>query len=258
METKTMIKIFGRYLIAVLITIYALSVSTHASDADYQEAVKALEAKNNTTALHYLELAVTGDPDNLKFASEYRQAIIRGNAYDRSLQFFAKLIAEHPNSANLHLNYGFAYVDKIPVAGSITQVILANNALTEFSKAVELQPNWIAYYTRGASYLFWPKIFNRTAFGVADLQKALELQKTEPSRSYHVKTYIALGDGYWKSDELKKARATWREGLKKFPNDAQLKNRLSLQGEKLKTAIEAEYDPNQRVDTNLRPLWEQN
>ena len=29
-----------------------------------------------------------------------------------------------PNAANAYLNYGFAYVNKIPAAGAITQVIL--------------------------------------------------------------------------------------------------------------------------------------
>ena len=45
----------------------------------------------------------------------------------------------------------------------------------------------------------------RRTFGVADLEKALDLQKTGPQRSYYVRTYISLGDGYWKTDDLKKA-----------------------------------------------------
>ena len=226
-----------------------------ASDTDFQTGMKAIAANDFSNGLHYLELAVTGDPENIRYASEYRQASIRGKEFDRSLKFFEKAVADHPNSANLHLNFGFAYVDKIPVAGSITQVILANNALTEFSKAVELQPSWLAYYTRGESFLFWPKIFNRASLGVVDLLKAMEIQKKGPRRSYYVKTYIALGDGYWKTDDLTKARAVWQEGLKEFPNNEQLKNRLALQGDQLKSAIEDQFDPGKRVDTDLRELW---
>ena len=99
------------------------------------------------------------------------------------MSFFEKLATTKPESANIHLNSGFAYVDKIPVAGSITQVILANNALTEFTKAVELQPSWIDFYTRGMSYLFWPKIFNRAPMGVADLEKAMKLQQAARRRA---------------------------------------------------------------------------
>lgn len=237
----------------VMLSFWALSATT--SDQEYQAGVKALAANNYSSAFQHLELAVSGDPDNTRYASDYRQAIIRGKEFDRSLEFFKKETGLHPNSANLHLNFGFAYVDKIPVAGSITQVVLANNALTEFSRAVELQPSWITYYTRGVSYLFWPKIFNRAPLGVADLLKAVEIQNKGPRHSYYVKTYIALGDGYWKTDQLDKAHATWQEGLKQFPENDQLKSRLALQGDQLKAAIEDQFDPAKRVNTDLRDLW---
>jgi tetratricopeptide (TPR) repeat protein len=248
------INTFARSL-QVLLTVCVLLAPLRASDTDYQEGVKALGAKDYPTALRYLESAVTSDPDNMRYANDYRQAAILAKDFDRSLQLFEKLAAEHPNSANVHLNFGFAYVDKIPVAGSITQVILANNGLKEFTRAVELQPTWIAYYTRGMSYLFWPKIFKRASLGVADLNKALEIQTATPLRPYYVKTYIGLGDGYWKTDDLEKARATWQEGLKLFPGNPDLQTRLAQQGDQLKVVIEAGLDPAKRVDTDLKDLW---
>ncbi|HEY6251377.1 MAG TPA: hypothetical protein VI685_15575 [Candidatus Angelobacter sp.] len=242
-------------LFAILIAPFVSLLAAATSDQEYQAGVKALAANDYSSALQHLESAVNGDPDNTRYASDYRQAIIRGKQFDRSLQFFQKEIGEHPKSANLHLNYGFAYVDKIPVAGSITQVVLANNALNEFSQAIELQPSWIAYYTRGVSYLFWPKIFDRAKLGVADLLKAIEVQNKGPRHSYYVKTYIALGDGYWKTDQPEKARAAWQDGLKQFPDNEQLKSRLALQGDQLKAAIEDQFDPAKRVNTDLRDLW---
>jgi tetratricopeptide (TPR) repeat protein len=243
------------YLLSPFLVACLLSAPTRPSDSDYQQGMKALGANDYVTALRYLESAVTGDPENLRYTSEYRQAVIKSKDFDRALSFFEKLSAARPQSANVHLNYGFAYVDKIPVAGSITQVILANKALTEFSKAVELQPNWIGYYTRGMSYLFWPKIFSRAPMGVADLEKAMKIQTAEPRKSYHVKTYIALGDGYWKIDQLEKARTIWQEGLKRFPDNQQLKTRVGQTGKELQATIEANLDPNKRVDTDLKELW---
>jgi tetratricopeptide (TPR) repeat protein len=248
---KTLFPFWPTLLIATCL----LPCSLSASDADYRQGVKALENNDYSKALHYLELAVSGDPDNLRYGSDYRQAIIRGKEFDRALKFFEQAVAQHPRSANLHLNYGFAYVDKIPVAGSITQVILANNALTEFSKSLEIQPSWIAYYTRGTSYLFWPRIFKRAALGVADLQHAMEIQKSEARRTYHMKAYVALGDAHWKTDDLSKARAAWEEGLRLFPDSMPLKRRLSLKGDELKSLIEAQFDPAARVNTDLRDLW---
>ena len=206
--------------------------------------------------LSKMEAALAGDPNNLRFGSEYRQAVIQTNQYDRSLKFFEKLVTDNPKAGNAYLNYGFAYVDKIPVAGSITQVILANTALSYFSKSIELEPSWIGYYTRGNSYLYWPKIFNRAHLGVADLEQAMKLQKADKLKSYHVRAYISLGDGYWKMDDLAKAKATWQEGAKLFPNSAPLKTRLSKEGDDLKAYIEDVLDPNKRVDTDLHEIWE--
>jgi hypothetical protein len=83
----------------------------------------------------------------------------------------------------------------------------------------------------------------------------MKVQKSGPRQDYHVKTYIALGDAYWKTDQLAKAQATWQEGLKLFPKSAELKTRMSQKGDDLKNIIEANFDPNKRVDTDLRDLW---
>ena len=233
-----------------------LSPASPAAEANFRDAMSAIQSNDLEKALHCMELAIADEPENIHYASEYRQIAIRSKEFDRSINYFEKQVAAHPQSANLHLNYGFAYVDKIPIAGSITQVILANTALGEFSKAVEISPSWLALYTRGASYLFWPKIFNKAPLGVADLQKAIALQHDNPRKSFYVRTYIALGDGYCKMGEMQKARQTWQEGLQLFPNDAKLKDRLALQGDQLVTSIENNFDPNKRVDTDLREIWQ--
>jgi tetratricopeptide (TPR) repeat protein len=205
--------------------------------------------------LDRLEAALAAAPDDLKTGNDYRMAVIRAKAYDRAIAFFEKLVAAHPTASNAHLNFGFAYVDKIPDAGAITQVILANNALGAFTKSIEVKPSWIGLYTRGNSYLFWPRIFNRTHLGLADLNAALKMQKADSKRTYHVRVYVALGDGYWKSDDLVAAANTWREGLSLFPNHEPLKQRLAKQGDELKALIEAGYDPAKRVDTSLQEIW---
>lgn len=205
--------------------------------------------------LDALERALQAQPDDLKAGNDYRMAVIQSTQYDRAIAFFGKLVEASPGASNAHLNYGFAYVDKIPAAGAITQVILANNALGEFTKSLEIKPSWIGYYTRGNSYLFWPKIFNRTHLGIDDLQEALKIQKTGPKHAYHVRVYISLGDGFWKMDNADEAAKTWRAGLAEFPDNAVLKSRLSSQGDVLKAMIEDAYDSNKRVDTSLRDLW---
>lgn len=216
-------------------------------------------AETPAAALPQLEAAVAADPEDLRAASVYRMAVIQAGAYDRCLEFFEKLVAAHPRAANARLNFGYAYVDKIPAAGSITQVILANHALTQFSKAIELRESWLALFTRGNSYLYWPKVFGRAPLGVADLEKAVDIaRKEETKKRVYARSFVALGDGYWKTDEPAKARAIWREGLQLFPGDPQLQARIDRAGsaEELEAYLNEQLDSNKRVDTNLLPLVE--
>jgi tetratricopeptide (TPR) repeat protein len=208
-------------------------------------------------ALEHMEAALAADPDNLRYASEYRHAVIRAGAYDRALDFFAKLVADHPGSAFAWLNYGYVYVDKMPSAGAITQVILANDALQQFTRSIELKASWIALYTRGNSYLYWPKIFGRGPLAVADLERAVAISKSEPKRAYQAHAYAALGEAYWRTDQPERARAAWEEGARLFPQDAVLKALLSRQGDDLEAFIADQVDRTKRVDTDLRELWEE-
>ncbi|HEY4590785.1 MAG TPA: tetratricopeptide repeat protein [Thermoanaerobaculia bacterium] len=226
--------------------------------AAFDDAMKAVAAHNDAAALPLFESALNADPDNLQYSNEYRKAVIRTKEYDRAIDFYGKLTAGHPQSAFAWLNYGYTYVDKIPDAGSITQVILANSALTNFTKSIELKKSWIALYTRGNSYLYWPKIFGRAPLGVADLEQAVAIAKAEAKkRKVYVRAWIALGDGYWKTEQPEKAKTTWREGNQLFPGDPQLQARLARDGDDLEKYIYDQLDPNKRVDTNLAPLWEE-
>ena len=117
--------------------------------------------------------------------------------------------------------------------------------------------SWIALYTRGNSYLYWPKIFGRAPLGVADLEEAVALARQDPApKRVYVRAWIALGDGYWKTDRPERAKATWQEGLRLFPDDPQLAARLARDGDELERYLYDQLDPNKRVDTDLTPLWE--
>jgi hypothetical protein len=92
---------------------------------------------------------------------------------------------------------------------------------------------------------------------VADLEEAVAISKEEKTRKrVYARAYIALGDGYWKTDQPEKARATWQEGVKLFPGEKQLEARLARSGEELEAYIHDQLDPGKRVDTDLAPLLE--
>lgn len=222
----------------------------------YDRGLEKAAAEDWPAAVELLEQAVAAEPDNLRVGTEYRQAVIATGEYDRCLAFFEKMIEEHPESASLRMNYGYAHVDKIPVEGAITAVILANTALTHFSAAIELEETWLGRYTRGNSYLYWPAIFGRTQLGIDDLERAIEIAGGQDARPYHGRAWAALGDGYWRLSEPEKAAEIWRKGLELYPDNVAMKDRLAHVGDGLDAYLEGLFETTRRVPTHLREIWE--
>jgi tetratricopeptide (TPR) repeat protein len=243
-------------VMASAISLAAPGVSLHTAPGPYEAGEQAFAAGDFPNAVNQLEAAVAGDCDSLRNASEYRRAVIRAGLYDRAIDFYTKLVADHPRSWAAWLNLGYVYVDKMPAAGAITQVILANNAVEAFGKAIEIKPTWIGLYTRGNSYLFWPRVFERWPLAVADLERAVAISKQEPKRPYQARGYAALGDAYWRTGEPARARETWDQGAQLFPEDPGLKARRARQGDDLDNYLDDQLDRTKRVDTDLRPVWE--
>ena len=80
-------------------------------------------------------------------------------------------------------------------------------------------------------------------------EHALDMQRREPQRSYHVHTFISLGDGYWKMNNLPRATAVWREGLEHFAGNAALQARLAAKGPDLQRLISDTLDADVRIGT---------
>lgn len=253
-------------VLALWVALGALSPAFAAPDAKalHKQGLVALAARDWKAAVDTLEGATAAAPDDIVIGADYRQAVIGAAAaaktldpYNRCVAFFEKLVVDHPKSANAFLNLGFANVDKIPAEGAITQVLLANRALTHFGKALELEESWLGYYSRGHAYLFWPPIFGRVAAGIADLEKAVEISRRKADRqAYYSRAWAALGDGYWRQDNLDRAREIWKEGLAAFPDDLELKARLSRADRaELDAFLNIHYDTTARVATNLNEVF---
>jgi tetratricopeptide (TPR) repeat protein len=244
----------------LVLTLTASNLALAASplaQAKYVQAVKALTEGDFPAALSNFEDAVRADPNDLLFGAEYRQAIIKTEEYDRALAFFADVAAKETSSANLLLNYGFCYVDKVPTEGAVTQVLLAHQAIEKFTAALEIEESWLGLYTRGNSYVFWPPIFGLAPLGVADLTRAIELAKRLERKPYHARAWAALGDGYWRLGDVAKGRGIWQEGLKLFPDSELLQVRLSQDDAAVDAYLEETFAVGRRVATDLREIWEQ-
>jgi tetratricopeptide (TPR) repeat protein len=230
----------------------------------HKQGLTALLARDFKLALSTLEAAAAAAPDDIVIGADYRQAVIGAataekglEPYNRCVAFFQKLVTDHPRSANAHLNLGFAHVDKIPAEGAITQVLLANSALGYFGKALELEESWLGYYSRGHAYLFWPPIFGRVALGIADLEKATEISRKKGDRQpFYGRAWAALGDGYWRQDNIDRAREIWKQGLGMYPDDPELKARAARTDRaELDAFLNVHYDTTARVATDLNEIF---
>ena len=249
------------YAVAIFVAVLLAGLPAWGSDAEsiYNAALAAARAGDHEQALEKFEAAIKMEPNHLIYGNAYRQLAVQINTkatYDRCLGFYEKLVAEHPDKPNAWMNYGYAYVDKIPLEGAITQVLLANTALGKFTQALDLKETWLARYTRGNSYLYWPAIFGRTSAAIADLERAIEMSQATAQQPYHVRAYVGLGEAHWRLSDSNKAREVWKAALERFPGDKRLTERLALDDDALNEFLKAHFEPGRRVDTDVSMVVE--
>ncbi len=237
----------------VLIGLLACAETARAQPA-VAAAATGGETASYRAAISNYEASLRADPASLAIGAAYRQLIISHEEYDRAISFFKTLAKAHRDVANIQLDLGFAYLDKIPTLGRIRQGFLGKDAINAFGDAIAIEPTWLAYYTRGFVDLFYDGMFNRARPAVADFQQALALQRRGPRRPFYVRTFVSLGDAYWKLKDLAHAREAWADGLKEFPGDAALTARLAAEGRALYTLIESGLDASIRQDTSLKEM----
>src|SRR3954467_1970233 len=103
-----------RLILAGCIALMSASAAGSAAEQAFDQGMQALEKKDWEQALGHLERALTADPDNVRYASEYRQAVLRhaqtlhpkdGQVadFERSLKFFERLTAQSPTASNAFL-----------------------------------------------------------------------------------------------------------------------------------------------------------
>lgn len=227
------------------------------------------KAGQKDEALTHLEMAIQLDPGNIDYSNFYRMRIREyGHRYfDRSIQFFENMVREHPQMIELRLNKSLSYIDKIPYPklGIVGQGILSNKSIAELDTILSIDPEcWTALYARAMNHLHWPRMLRHAPLAIEDFKKLIAMQKSwgpKKQKPYFVLTYVALGDAYVKNRAVDwegmftKARATWREGLSVYPNDPELKKRLSLTDEELVKLIRKVRGLEDPIDTDLSILW---
>ena len=204
-----------------------------------------------------LERELTANPENLSLGAQYRQLAIAAADFDRPIEFFQRLAKRKDCGPHAYVNLALAYVDKVPTSGEIRRLYLGRDAMGALTKAIEKEPTVLAFYMRGLINLYYNTfIFKRTGKGVGDLSTALSMVGADTPPRLVARVYIALGDGYFRLNNLAKAREVWSEGAAKFPSDAAFRERLDKSGEPLADVVTTALSAGRRVDTSLVGLYE--
>jgi hypothetical protein len=202
-----------------------------------------------------LEQAITGHPEDLRLAADYRQLMISAGRFDRATGFFEHLVKRGDAGPNLLISLALSYADAVPPANEFRRAYLGRDAINALTKSIAIRPTVLAYYVRGRVNLYYNRfIFHRVDKGIADLNEALARITSDTPPLLAALVYATLGDGYLKDDNPLKAREVWSAGASRFPDDSGLKARLEHDGEELWRIVGPGLSPSHRPDTRLEGL----
>jgi len=218
--------------------------------------ISGIRAAASDSRLSSLERAVIANPEDLRVCAEYRQQAIALGEFDRAISLFKTLTGKSASGPNAFISLALAYIDKVPVATPFRRIFLGRDAMLAASQAIAREPLLLAYFIRGLAALYYPDaVFHRARGGIADLEYVRQRLSGLSPEPYHARVFMSLGDGYWKVHELPHALSIWTEGLRRFPENAALRERVSLGGADLDQVVGRSLDPAIRVDTSLNELF---
>jgi tetratricopeptide (TPR) repeat protein len=238
----------------------------------YEFALLLDKLNRQPAALSELEKAVEMAPERMLYFNAYRMFVRRyGHLYyDRSIRFCEDQYAAHPDSLMVRLNLALAYVDKMPYPklGIVGQGILSNKSLQLLDGILRQHPGcWTAKFVRGMNHLHWPRMLGHAPQAIADFSELIAMQKTLPAdqqHDYFALAYVALGDAYVKNchlgreSHLAKAREAWEQGLREYPDCAELRERLQVldaSADDLIRFVNQLRGLESPVDTDLSRVW---
>ncbi len=195
-----------------------------------------VDAKELQELLSVMESTISQNPADHTLAYRYRQTCVEHEMHDRAIGFFDKLVSQNSDDIWPRIELSAAYIDKIPTCGGLAAIVskgtLARKALDQLDVVVGKNDRlWVGYYARGMNHLHWPRALRHSDDAAADFERCLTIQREDhgaSAKTFHVRTFILLGDAYAKNKSYSEARKAWRDGLRDFPDSKLLKDRLAI------------------------------
>ena len=164
--------------------------------------------------------------------------------YDKAIEYYTKAIEKDPENVDAYYNRGntycelFHHYDKLPQqtyieAGLGDEEEAFQNTITDFNKALELDPNYaLAYFGKGnAYYRYVDSYSDRATKVIPEYEKALEhedwiLDKVGVEGVASI--YTNLGRTYFAMCEMDKAYKNYEKALDLAPIDTALEHQAPV------------------------------
>jgi len=219
-------------------------------------------------ALAHLEMAVDGDPSDLRFGNDLRLWSVRSREYDRCIRFFERAVGARPTLPEPRLQLALAYVDKMPdhMMGIVGQGRLSKQSIAELTRVLaDGEPlsneltEWSALYAIGLNHLYWPKALRHAPASIEAFRRLIEFQKKMKVAgvpTYFVLAYLGLGDALVKDGRHDEAREVYLESRAIAPDDERLRKRLAAADDAALTdLVDQARGLGIAIDTDLSILW---
>lgn len=148
---------------------------------------------------------------------------------DRLIATLEERVANSPQIPEFSAVLGQAYMKKCGQTEDIREkATFAMKADQLLETALSLDPsNWDARFTRAVGMSYWPAQLNKSQEVIQEFTTLIEQQEALPPQPNFARTYAWLGDQYEKAGQLDNAKQVWKRGAALFPEDTDLKKKLS-------------------------------
>jgi tetratricopeptide (TPR) repeat protein len=202
-----------------------------------------------------LSRAVVAMPEDMLKGNTLRRVCREQKIFERCIDLFDRLAADHPAVAAVRFNAALAYVDNLPNHSLYMQARFSTHSMDHVSAILQADPdNWLAFYIRGLNSLYWPLWYRRTERAIADLSRCIQISESLPAQQrqpFMALAYVALGDTYARLDRIEEARKVWAQGESEY-SSALLHQRLAAEPHTVHEAIEKVRSRDVPIDTDLR------
>jgi tetratricopeptide (TPR) repeat protein len=130
----------------------------------------------------------------------------------------------NPNDIDKQMALANAYISWLQMDQTKWQ--LSMKADEVWDHVLELdERHWDARFTKAVSYTFYPDFLGKKKDAISHFEVLVEQQESMPVSPHEYQTYLYLGN-LLEEKEPERAREIWERGLRRHPNNEQLRQKL--------------------------------